>query len=85
MRFMFRRGSDEELQADLKMVQDSMQSGYFLLIDLIFWALLLTVFTKPVHHSMPLIVIVYFSYYIAGVCIFLILRAILKIRSSQRE
>lgn len=78
MRFMFRRGSDKQLQTDLKIVQDTLQSGYFLLIDLFFWALLLTIFTKPVHHSLPLMVIVYFSYYVAGVCIFLLLRMILR-------
>jgi hypothetical protein len=78
MRFMFRRGSDKDMQQDLNLVQETLQSGYFLLIDLIFWALLLTILTKPVHHSFQLIIIVYFCYYLSGVCLLLLLKYLIK-------
>ncbi|WP_428908436.1 hypothetical protein [Niallia sp. Krafla_26] len=85
MRFRFKRGLEEELQTDLKTVQDTLQSGYFMLIDLFFWALLLTVFTKPVHHSIQWIIIVFFGYYIMGVCLFLLLRALFKVSFSTKK
>lgn len=78
MRFRFKRGLEEDLQSDLNKVQDTLQSGYFMLIDLLFWAFLLTLFTKPAHQSIHWLIIVYFGYYLMGVCLFLLLRILIK-------
>ncbi|WP_338447936.1 hypothetical protein R4Z09_16990 [Niallia oryzisoli] len=78
MRFMFKRAAREELQTDLNIVQQTLNSGYFMLIDLLFWSLLLTIFTTPAHHSFLMAVIIFFGYYISGISIFLLLRSLLK-------
>lgn len=78
MRFMYKRAADEDLQADLKIVQDTLNSGYFILIDLLFWAFFLTIFTTTAHHSIKLAIIFFTSYYISGVGLFLLLRSWFK-------
>ncbi len=78
MRFMFKRAASEDLQNDLNNVLDILNSGYLIFIDLLFWALLLTIFTTPSHRSFLLAVIIYVSYYVFGISIFLILRGLFK-------
>jgi hypothetical protein len=78
MRFMYKRDIDEDLQADLEIVQDTLNSGYFILIDLLFWAFFLTIFTTTAHHSIKLALIFFISYYISGVGLFLLLRSWFK-------
>jgi hypothetical protein len=78
MRFMYKRAPDEELQADLDLVQDTLNSGYFILIDLLFWAFFLTIFTTTAHRSIKLAIIFFILYYISGVGLFLLLRIWIK-------
>ncbi len=78
MRFMFKRAEREELQNDLNSVIEALNSGYFMVIDLLFWALLLTIFTTPAHHSILMAAIIFGCYYLSGISIFLFLRDLLK-------
>lgn len=74
MRFMYRQGSDEDLQHDLNVVLEVLNSGYFIAIDLFFWAFFLTIFTTSAHHSFKLMVIVYIGYYVVGFALFILLK-----------
>lgn len=78
MRFRFKEGADKELQSDLNTVQEILNSGYFIFIDLCFWALLLTILTKTALPSIQWMVIIYICYYLFGVALFLLLRTLCK-------
>ena len=78
MRFMYRGTADEELQSDLDIVQKKLNSGYFMVIDIFFWALFLTIFTTPAQQSIKLAVIIFIGYYVSGVCLFILLKCLLK-------
>ncbi|KAA9021685.1 hypothetical protein F4V44_17020 [Niallia endozanthoxylica] len=78
MRFMFKQASSEDLESDLNMVIEILHSGYFMLIELFFWALLLTIVTVPAQHSLLHAVIFFFCYYVFGIGLFLLLRGLLK-------
>lgn len=73
LRFSFRQGIDEDIQQDLNVVQEVLNSAYFMVVDLFFWAFLLTSLTTPAHHSLRMMVIVYISYYLSGISLFFII------------
>lgn len=78
MKFSYKETSYEDLQSDLKMVQDKLNSGYLLLIDLLFWALFLTIFTAPAQQSVSMSFIIFISFYVSGIFLFMLLRRCLK-------
>lgn len=78
MRFKFKQGKNEQLQEDLNMVQDVLNSGYFIFIDIFFWAFLLTLFTTPALHSLRAFLIYYICYFITGIGLFLLIRRLFK-------
>ena len=78
MKFIYKRPPYEEIQSDLKMVQDTLNSGYFMIIDLFFWALFLTVFSPPAQHSVRMAFIIFISFYVSGLFLFMLLRRCLK-------
>jgi len=75
---MFKQASSEDLQSDLNMIIETLHSGYFMLIELFFWALLLTIVTVPAQHSFLLAVIFFICYYLLGCGLFLLLKGLLK-------
>jgi hypothetical protein len=78
MKFNYKETSFEDVQSDLQMVQDTLNSGYFLLIDLFFWALFLTIFTAPTQHSVGISFIIFISFYLSGLLLFMLLKRCLK-------
>lgn len=78
MKIIYKRTSYEEIQSDLKMVQDRLNSGYFILIDLFFWALFLSIFSAQAQHSILMTFIIFISFYVSGLFLFLLLRKCLK-------
>ena len=78
MKFIYKRTSFEDLQSDLKMVQDTLNSGYFIMIDLLFWALFLTIFSPPAQHSIRMAFMIFIGFYVSGLFLFMLLRGCLK-------
>ena len=78
MKFIYKRTCHEDLESDLKFVQDTLNSGSFMLIDLFFWALFLTIFSPPAQHSIKIALIIFSFFYVFGLCLFILLRSCFK-------
>lgn len=78
MRFLYKRISDKELQSHFEMVQDVVNSIYFVLIDLFLIGLFLSIFTMHVHQSIKLAIFIFIAFYVFGVTIYLLLRKWIK-------
>ncbi|MBB6444608.1 hypothetical protein [Bacillus benzoevorans] len=78
MRFLHKRVPEEELQTHFKMLEDVVNSVYFILIDLFFCGLFLSMFTLSVHHSIKISILIFIGFYLFGVSIYLLLKKWLK-------
>jgi len=78
MKFFYKRTSFDDSQNDLKIVQDTLNSGYFIMIDLLFWALFLTIFSPPAQHSIRMAFMIFIGFYVSGLFLFMLLRECLK-------
>jgi hypothetical protein len=78
MRYLYKRVPDEELQSHLKMVEEVVNSVYFIMIDLLFCGLFLSIFTWSVHHSIKISIFIFIGFYLFGVSIYLLLKKWLK-------
>jgi len=78
MKFIYKRTSFEDSQSDLKIVQDTLNSGYFIMIDLLFWALFLTISSPPAQHSIKMAFMIFIGFYVSGLFLFMLLRRCLK-------
>ena len=78
MRYLHKRVPDEELQSHFKMVEDVVNSVYFILIDLLICGLFLSMFTFSVHHSIKISIFIFIGFYLFGVSIYLLLKKWLR-------
>ena len=67
MKFIYKRDAYEDLQNDLNMVQDTLNSGYFMIIDLFFWALFLYCSFHRQHNTrLKWLSSFFISFYVSG-------------------
>ncbi len=78
MRFLYKRISAKELQSHFEMVQDVVNSIYFVLIDLLIIGLCLSIFIMHVHQSIKIAIITFFAFYLFGVMVYFILKKWIK-------
>lgn len=78
MKFIFKRVVDKEMQTHLNMVQETLNSGYFILIDLLFWSFFLSVVTANSHHSLKIALLIFVCFYLFGAALYLILKKWIK-------
>lgn len=78
MRYLYKRVPDEELKSHFKMVEDVVNSVYFILIDLLFYGVFLSIITLSFHHSIKISILIFIGFYLIGVSIYLLLKSWLK-------
>ncbi|WNS73917.1 hypothetical protein RRV45_13420 [Bacillus sp. DTU_2020_1000418_1_SI_GHA_SEK_038] len=74
MRFLFRKAKYHLQESDLQSVEAILGSGYFILVDLFFWSLLITFLTMSLHFSFLWGSIIFVASYLFGGGLFFILR-----------
>jgi hypothetical protein len=78
MRYIDKREAPDDVQADFNAVQETLCSGYFIFIDLFFWSMFLSIYTFSSHYSIIRASIIFTSFYICGLCLFLCLKKWVK-------
>ncbi|WP_066299695.1 hypothetical protein [Bacillus sp. FJAT-29937] len=74
MRFLFRRAKYHLQESDLEPVETVLGSGYFVIVDLFFWSLLITFMTMSLHFSLVWGSIIFFTSYMFGGVLYMTLR-----------
>nr|WP_295973991.1 hypothetical protein [uncultured Bacillus sp.] len=78
MRFMYKRIPNDELKSHFNMVQDVVNSIYFILLDLLFYGLFLLMFTLFASRSILLSILIFIGFYLFGLSIYFLLKKWLK-------
>ncbi len=76
MRFLYKRQPHDELKRELEIVRNTMCSGEFVLFDLLFYSFIFSLLIIPENSGAWLFCILFFLIYLAGACVFLIVRRI---------
>ncbi|PLR98904.1 hypothetical protein [Bacillus sp. T33-2] len=85
MRFLYRRGSFDDLRKELHDVQNAMASEKFIMVDLFFYALLFALLTYPAGSGYFLFAVIFSIVYLSGASLYLLLRKWLKSGSGFKQ
>ncbi|MBP2241259.1 hypothetical protein J2Z40_001821 [Cytobacillus eiseniae] len=78
MRFRYRRANIQMQESDRQLIEEVLSSETFILIDLFFWSLLMTLMTFTIHYTLIGAILIFISSYVFGISLFYSLKRWLR-------
>lgn len=83
MRMLAKRSKLPNIDSELKMLERTLNSSIFMIFDLLFWAIFLSLFSYTVHQSIFYMSMIFIFFITAGLIVFFVVNRIFRLSDPQ--